>query len=217
MSDFQRPQIKICGTTSIEDALLAQDSGADFLGIVVEHAPSPRSVFLSKAQEIAQSVTIPIVIVTVNRDKTWLSEAQQLLNAHALQLHGDESPDLVRELKAQNIEVWTAISGNDAHDRARQMLDAGSDSLLIDARSHNQNGVIYGGTGLRGDWELARELVLSGARMILAGGLDAENVRAAIDFVRPWMIDVVSGVEKSKGVKDAAKVRAFVDAVKAGS
>ena len=213
MSDSQYPQIKICGTTSIEDALLAQDAGADFLGIVVEHAPSPRSVSLPKAQEIAQSVTTPIIIVTVNRDKEWLIEAQQLLNAHALQLHGDESPDLVRELKAQNIQVWTAISGNDAHERAHQMLKAGSDALLIDARSHNQNGVIYGGTGLRGDWNLARELVKDGVRVILAGGLDAENARAAIEFVRPWIVDVISGVEKSKGVKDADKVRAFVNAV----
>ncbi len=214
MSEFSHPQIKICGTTSIADARLAQDAGADFLGIIVEHAPSPRNLSLKQARDIAAEISTPIVVVAVNRDLDWLVEVQRTLNAHALQLHGDEPPELVRELKAQNIEVWTAISGNDARNRARQMIDAGSDALLIDARSHNQNGVIYGGTGLRGDWNLARELVNDGARVILAGGLDAENVRDAIDYVRPWMVDAISGVEKSKGVKDGEKVLAFVKAVK---
>ena len=214
MSDFYRPQIKICGTTSVEDAILSQNAGADFLGTIVEHAPSPRNVSLAQAQRIAAAVAIPIVVVTVNRDLNWLIETAQLLSAHALQLHGDETPDLVRQLKAQNLEVWTAISGNDAHNRAHQMLDAGSDALLIDARVNHQSGVTYGGTGLRSDWNLAHELVLNGARVILAGGLDAENVREAIDFVRPWMVDVISGVERSKGVKDVEKVRAFVAAVK---
>ncbi len=214
MANFPTPLIKICGTTSVADAILAQDAGADFLGLIVEHAPSPRNVSVAQAQQIAAAVSLAIVIVTVNRDSRWLTETAQLLNAHALQLHGDETPELVRELKAQNIRVWTAISGNDARDRAQQMRAAGSDALLIDARVSSENGVSYGGTGLRGDWNLARELVNDGARVILAGGLNVENARQAIEFVRPWMVDVLSGVEAGKGVKDAEKVRAFVSAIR---
>jgi len=112
-------------------------------------------------------------------------------------------------LVANDAVIWAACS--DLR-RATQMRDAGADAILIDARALQNNETIYGGTGARSDWNLARELVQDGTRVILAGGLNPQNVADAIDFVHPCMVDVVSGVEKKKGVKDAAKVASFIEA-----
>lgn len=214
------PLVKICGTTSIEDAELVQEAGADFLGIIVEHPPSPRSVPLEQAAAIAGAVKLPVAAVTVNLPLERLVEIHRALfavNADVrLQLHGDESPELVSLLKSQGIVVWTAISGDAETVRTRSaaMRTAGADALLLDARENTAGGVIYGGTGKVADWDLAREIVASGAKVILAGGLDPENVARAIETVRPWTVDTVSGVEAHKGKKDAEKVRSFVERAK---
>ena len=193
-------------------AILAQNAGANTLGIIVEHAPSPRNVSLENASQIAREISLPMVMVTVNKSLDWLLHAAQVLEPHALQLHGDETPELVRDLTTHGLKVWTAINSLDANapTRAAQMLDAGAQVLVIDARAQNQSGIVYGGTGQRSDWNFARQMTQNGARVLLAGGLDADNVAQAIRGVQPWGVDVISGVEAHKGVKDAAKVRAFV-------
>jgi len=221
-----RVLIKICGTTSVGDAQLAARAGADYLGVIVEHAPSPRSVSLENARAIFAATELPVAAVTVNRDREFLLRIQRELQPAALQLHGDESPSLVRELVASGATIWAACENRA---RATEMRDAGASAILIDARQKQNDEVIYGGTGARSDWNLARELVQSGlaqsrpgesqigesrARVILAGGLNPESVGAAIEFVNPWMVDVVSGVEKKKGEKDAAKLNDFIAAAR---
>jgi len=212
------PQIKICGTTSIHDAQMAQEAGADYLGIIVEHAPSPRNVSLAQAQSIASAVSIPVVAVTVNKPLEELLHLYKVLCPHAIQLHGDETADLVQQLTQHGVRVWAAISGE--HDevlsRAQQMREAGAETLVIDARLTTADGVIYGGSGQRSDWGAATMLVQNSARLSLAGGLSPENVRQAIEFVQPHIVDVASGVEASKGVKDRDKVLSFVRTARHG-
>jgi len=212
--------VKICGTTSRADAVLSLAAGADFLGVVLDHAPSPRCVALEEAPRLLSGVlegsSAVLVALSVNKPLQWHLRAAQVRDPLAprviSQLHGDEEAGLVRELKRRGFEVWSAIGGEGeaARERALQMLAAGADALVMDARAHGAGGVIYGGTGQRGDWNLAASLAEQGARVVLAGGLSPQNVARAIAQVQPWAVDCVSGVEAGKGVKDAAKVRAFV-------
>ena len=214
MNDLQhnRVLVKICGTTSVEDAQLAQRANADFLGVIIEHAPSPRNVNLEQARTIFTATSLRCVAVTVNKNLDELLQLHDELQPYALQLHGDETPELARALSTRNIRFWAACSGDtqDVKQRAISMSDAGAEAVLLDARASHDSGVIYGGTGLRSDWSLARELVESGLRVVLAGGLSPENVAEAIETVRPWAVDVVSGVEVRKGAKDAHRVLDFV-------
>ena len=209
-------QIKICGTTSVADARLAQAAGADYVGIVIEHPPSPRSVSLEQAVEIARSVDVPVVAVTVNLPVVRLLSMVRALHPGAMQLHGDEGVDVVTALHDVGVPVWPALAGEGeaVMARAQLFLHNGAEALLLDARETSPEGVIYGGTGRTADWALARELTASGARLVLAGGLTPENVGRAIHAVHPWMVDVVSGVEAAKGRKDPDKVRAFVAAAR---
>ena len=216
--------IKICGTTSRADALLALDAGADFFGVVLDHEPSPRHVALEEApqlfENLLQNSSAALVALSVNRPLEWHERALQVLEPVSprliAQLHGDEEPDLVRKLKSLGLEVWAAIGepGQAGRARALAMLEAGADAVLIDARAQDARGVVYGGTGRRSDWSLAARLAEEGARVVLAGGLGPDNVRGAIEQVRPWAVDCISGVEKSRGAKDEAKVRDFVRAAR---
>jgi phosphoribosylanthranilate isomerase len=207
--------VKICGNTNIEDALFAAQNGADFLGLIVEFPPSPRHVSLQEARQISdalQGSSAQIVAVTVNLSLPQLLHLRDELSPAVFQLHGDESPELVSALKAEGAGVWTAVH---TRERALQMRAAGADALLIDARATSDEQIIYGGTGQRSDWILAKSLVEEGARVVLAGGLTPENVGAAIEWVQPWAVDTVSGVEAQKGRKDSEKVRRFITAAKA--
>lgn len=208
--------LKICGTTSLADAQMSASAGADALGIIVRHAKSPRHVELETARAIARGAGVPVVAVSVNQTFESLEQIATELNPLGLQLHGDESPELVNQLVQRSHVVWKAISGDvPALRQAAQIYtDAGASALVIDARETNESGVIYGGTGKTADWNTARELVESGFRVILAGGLTPENVARAIEIVGPWGVDVVSGVEARKGVKDDAKVEAFARAAR---
>ena len=200
--------LKICGTTSVFDAQLAARAGADALGIIL-HPASPRHVELERARAIAAAVDVPIVAVSVNQSLESLEAIARALQPRALQLHGDESPELVSELVARGHSVWKVLAGANLTEDARRYTDAGASALLVDARETGENGTIYGGTGHLADWSAARQLVDAGFKIILAGGLTPANVARAIQTVAPWGVDVVSGVEKTKGVKDADKVREF--------
>lgn len=214
---MSRLLVKICGTTSRQDAILAHQAGADFLGVVLDHPSSPRHVPLEEAASRLGPQPIPLVALAVNKPLQWHQRARQVLERLAprliVQLHGDEEPALVSEL-AREGEVWVAIGegGEAGWARAQAMRQAGAHAILIDARASGSGGVVYGGTGRRGDWDLAARLVQDGARVVLAGGLGPENVRGAIEEVQPWAVDVASGVEEGKGVKSPEKVRAFVQA-----
>lgn len=212
---MQQPLVKICGTTTREDAHLAAQEGADYLGVIVDYPSSPRHVSLQNARGLFGR-ELPTVAVTVNQSLDEMLRLAEVLNPAVLQLHGDESVEVMRGLKERGWQVWAACSGNRdvARRRALEMVEAGADAILIDARVVSGQGVVYGGTGARGDWELARVLGESGVRIVLSGGLTPENVREAIGYVRPWMVDVASGVEAHKGTKDADKVRRFIQAAR---
>jgi phosphoribosylanthranilate isomerase len=209
--------VKICGNTSVTDAQMTACAGADYLGVIVEHAPSPRGADLKRAGDIFAATHCPTVAVTVNLPLDRLLRIAEALQPAALQLHGDESPALVRQLKAHGLTVWAACTGEPRalRRRALELTGAGADAVLVDARAMSASGdTVYGGTGHLGDWRSAHDLVAEGLRVILAGGLDADNVAAAIRAVQPWMVDVVSGVEAGKGMKDPHKVRRFIEAAR---
>lgn len=204
-------QVKICGTTSGRDARLTAEAGADFLGVIL-HPPSPRYVSREMALQVRDSTSLALVVLSVNQDLPTLLQVVADLQPYALQLHGDESPQLVRELTARGLRVWKAISGSEEAllQDASAFHQAGAEAILVDAREITTNGIVYGGTGHLVDWNAARRLVDEGFRTILAGGLSPQNVQRAIETVQPWGVDVASGVEASKGVKDDQKVRDFV-------
>lgn len=217
MQAMTKPLVKICGITSAADAQLASRLGADYLGVIVEHPPSPRHVGVQQARDIFAATDRLTVAVVVNQSPDQLLRIADVLQPAALQLHGDESVQLVRELKARGLAVWAACSANVSGNsegvrrRAGEMAEAGADAILLDARDTNESGIIYGGTGKLSDWRLAQSLVEDGLRVVLAGGLNPENVAAAVRAVAPWMVDVISGVEARKGVKDEEKVRRFIE------
>ena len=201
-------KVKICGNTNRDDVLAAARAGADFVGVIVDFPPSPRNVTLAIARDLraaAREANVAFVLLSVNLPIEHLRHLREELRPDILQLHGDETPEFVAELKRDEGTIWTAVL--DAT-RAAALLAAGADAVLVDARAVSDSGTVYGGTGQTSDWSLARELVASGARAILAGGLTPENVAEAVESVRPWAVDAVSGVEASKGVKDHAKIKA---------
>lgn len=195
--------VKVCGTTSEEDALLAVAMGADAVGFVF--APSPRQIAIGKAGDIVKRLPREIVTVGVFRDEAP-SRVVEIVNGiglRAAQLHGHETPDqakFVRDRVPLLIQAFPA--GDAAVERAH---DYGADAILLDAPNP--------GSGQVFDWQLAE--VPDGLRLILAGGLTPDNVAAAIAQVHPWGVDVASGVEAAPGRKDPLKVRAFIAAAKA--
>ena len=196
--------VKICGITSEEDALLAVAMGADAVGFVF--APSPRQVPPSLVADIVKRLPAEVLTVGVFRDESPARIAQIVhgTGLMAAQLHGGESPAVVREV-AQSVQF--VIKGFRAGSAAvRDALSYGADCVLIDAPRP--------GSGELFDWSLAAEVPL-GTRLMLAGGLTPDNVADAIASVRPWGVDVSTGVESAPGRKDAVKVRAFVANAKA--
>jgi phosphoribosylanthranilate isomerase len=196
--------VKICGTTSEEDALLAVAMGADALGFIF--APSPRQIAPAKARDIARRLPPEIITVGVFRDETP-ERVVEIVNGAGLrgaQLHGFENEQETQWVRRRVPMVIKAFNaGNPA---IRKAKDYGADIVLLDAPNP--------GSGQVFDWRLA-EGVPDGVRFVLAGGLNPDNVAEAIARVRPWGVDVVTGVEESPGHKDPRKVRAFIAAAQA--
>lgn len=203
-----RTRIKICGITSEEDAALAVEAGADAVGLVF-YRGSPRYVSMENAARIVRSlppfVTSVGLFVDVSGDE--IEEALARTGVSVLQFHGDESPaDCAasgqRWIKAGRVGAGFDVAGFVAEYE-------GAHGWLLDSRSEQAPG----GTGETFDW--ARVPAGLAGRIILAGGLDADNVGAAIAQVRPYAVDVSSGVERSPGIKDRARLQAFTAAVRA--
>jgi len=205
-------KVKICGTTSVHDARLALDAGADLIGVMVHHPPSPRNVLLETARSIRFVAGDRLVLLSVNQSLNDLRDFHVQLKPQILQLHGDEAPQIVADLSRSGIRVWKAIHGDASQllEQARLFTQAGAETILVDAREASSGGTVYGGTGKVADWNGARALVEAGFRVVLAGGLAPENVERAVEIVKPFAVDCVSGVEVSKGIKDPSKVRDFV-------
>lgn len=209
--------MKICGLTRTEDVQIACRAGADFCGVVVEVIGSPRSRTKEQAKVLFEAANIATVAVTRAKTLMELVEIANFLSPFAIQLHGDETPDLVAELRGKvNCRIWKAlplppkIEQTGEFQRlflmAQNFAKFGCDALVLDTATN----YAFGGTGLTASWDLAAELVKRlDVPCFLAGGLNPDNVLAAIKVVKPFGVDVSSGIEISPGVKDASKVQTF--------
>ena len=198
---------KICGITRIEDALAVVEAGADAIGLVF-YGKSPRAVSVEQAAAILHAlppfVTTVGLFVDMPRDE--LQQLLQRLPLDLLQFHGDESP---ADCEGHGRPYIKALRVRPGEDVAAAMAPyAGARGILLDTFVEG----VPGGTGATFDWSLVPRQAAK--PIILAGGLEAGNVAAAIRQVRPYAVDVSGGVEASKGIKDAGKIRAFVQAVR---
>ncbi len=193
---------------------MCADAGADFLGFNF-YKPSPRYIEPTRARAIMETLRlenprVEAVGVFVNETTEEVARIARLANLEAVQLHGDERADDCRRLIDEGLHVTKAL-----HVGANFKLEAAEgfafcDCVLLDAFDRH----LYGGSGARFDWSVARQVVSLVPRLILAGGLNASNVGEAIIAVAPFGVDVASGVESAAGVKDASKVRAFLEAAR---
>jgi len=209
-------RVKICGIRDEVHALAAVEAGADFIGLVF--APSKRQITLAQAHEIASAVkksshTTKVVGVFVNAPAYQVNEIADFCALDWVQLSGDECWEYCREVVEPVIK--TIRVGQQSPEELYAELSAGSKLLpsqrfiaLLDSRVEGK----YGGTGESFNWNLAQK-VAKRFPVIIAGGLNPENVARLIETVRPWGVDVSSGVETG-GVKDIAKIRAFIEAVR---
>lgn len=204
-------QVKICGITNAADALVAIDAGANLLGFNF-YAKSPRHITEAEAAKIRPRLPkkVEAVGIFVNHPLTEVIALCKSLKLAAAQLHGDESPETVAEL-ARSHTVWKAFRVESEF--RLETLDEypEASAFLFDAAHTGQ----YGGTGRTTDWDVARRAAL-GHRIILAGGLNIENVAAAVRIVRPYAVDVASGVEAKPGKKDHGRMREFIQEVRRG-
>ncbi len=196
-------RVKICGITSIEQALAVATLGADAIGLVF-YEKSPRHVTIATAQAIVDALPpfVSSVGLFVNHDKAKVEDVLQQIPLDYLQFHGDETPEFCEQFNRPYIKAIRVKEGIDLVQYAVDFKKA--KALLVDAYLDG----VPGGTGKTFDWQLIpRELPKS---VILSGGLTPNNVRQAIKAVTPWAVDVSSGVEQSPGIKDIDKCRAFI-------
>lgn len=201
-----RTRVKICGITSVEDALIAVEHGCDAIGLVF-YAPSPRYVSPQKAAEIVAAIPpfVSAVGLFVNATDAELKSILSKVSLDCLQFHGDESPE---QCRAYGMHYMKAIRVNSDTNLLQYEIDFyDAKALLVDAFVEG----LVGGTGQSFDWTLIPKTLTK--PIILAGGLTADNVESAIMQVKPYAVDVSGGVEKSKGLKDAAKIAAFMNKV----
>lgn len=201
-----RTRVKICGITRLEDAIAAVRAGADAIGLVFD-SRSPRFVSIAQAAAIARAVGpfVTVVGLFVNAESPQVREILGQVRIALLQFHGSETPDQCRLYRLPYIKAVRMQDGVDLHAQVRTYDDALG--LLLDTYDPKTAG----GTGHTFDWaRVPRDL---DKPVILAGGLNPGNVVAAVRTVRPYAVDVSSGVEQAKGIKDAGKINAFIRAV----
>lgn len=202
------PRVKVCGTTRLKDALLAVECGADAIGFIF-YKKSPRYVSAKTAKEICSKLPpfVHRVGVFVNETADNINRIADRCGLDAVQLHGDESPAFCKKIKHRVIKVVRVKDAASLKEMSRYAVDG----FLLDTWKEDQ----WGGTGKVFDWELAARAKKYGS-VIIAGGLNPRNVKAAIKKVQPYGVDVSSGVEQSPGKKDPRKVKAFIKAVREG-
>lgn len=215
-------QVKICGLTKIEDALAAVDAGADFLGFNF-YPKSPRYLTVERCAELTAAVrsrsSAVCVGIFVNESVALIENIMHQCGLDLAQLHGEEKPEQIAALGGRAFKAFRGPGEQHAayaaarlplSQRERRLGGEGElPAFLVDAYSATH----YGGTGHTADWRAAQPLAAQ-YPLFLAGGLTPENVAEAIQQVRPWGVDVASGVESAPGVKDHAKVRLFVERAK---
>ncbi len=200
-------RIKICGITRVEDVLAAAHGGADAIGLVF-YDKSPRNVERKQAALLAAAIPpfVTLVGLFVNASAENVRETLRQVPLDVLQFHGEEEPDFCRQFGRPYLKALRVKNGLNLVQCAARYQDA--QGLLLDAYIEGT----HGGTGIAFDWSLIPQgLPLP---VVLSGGLHAGNVADAIMQVRPWAVDVSSGVESAKGIKDAAKIAAFIMEIK---
>lgn len=209
---MRRTRIKICGITRVEDALAAAAAGADAIGMVF-YAPSPRAVSVEAAAAICKALPpfVTPVALFVNENAATVRDIVGRVGPLLLQFHGDEAADYCNQftmpyLKALRVEPRMQPADLLEFEAAFRSANA----LLLDTQIDG----LYGGSGHTFDWTLIPEVMRG--RIVLSGGLTPGNVGEAVRRVRPWAVDVSSGVEQAdrKGLKDHARITQFIEAVK---
>jgi phosphoribosylanthranilate isomerase len=204
---MMRTRAKICGITRIDDAVASVRAGADAIGLVFDPR-SPRYVKPEIAADIVSSLPpfVTAVVLFVDADPAVVRETLRRVKPHLIQFHGSETPEQCRSYEFPYVKAIRMEEGVDLAAQARAYADAGA--LLLDTHVPS----LAGGSGKTFDWtRVPRDLAKS---IILAGGLTPDNVAEAVRTVRPYAVDVSSGVEKAKGIKDHDKVNAFLRALK---
>jgi phosphoribosylanthranilate isomerase len=199
--------VKVCGLTRAEDALSAAQAGAHAIGLVF-YRPSPRYVTPEVAREIVRVLPpfVTAVGLFVDASAVEVRAAIAVAGVGLLQFHGSETPEFCRQFGVPYIKAVRVRPGTDLLQYARDYHDA--KALLLDAYVEGT----HGGTGQSFDWSvIPRTLPVP---VVLSGGLNPQNVTGAIQQVRPWAVDVSSGVESAPGIKDAAKIAAFMSGVR---
>ena len=206
-SDNKMVEVKICGITNISDAFIAAKCGVDALGFIF-YPKSQRYVAPAKAKEIIEKLPREIIRVGVfaNHEIQDVKEITKFCDLHLIQLHGDESPEYCAQFPISSL--IKAVSCRTEQD-IQKLKDYPARAILMDARKPGH----YGGTGKNSDWRLAIK-VKEMHPIILAGGLNQENIRKAIEIVRPQAVDINSGVEISPGKKDPDKIREVIELVR---
>jgi len=201
-----KTRVKICGITRVEDALEAAEQGADAIGLVF-YAPSPRNVSIEVACAIVAALPpfVTVVGLFVNAPKANIDEVLAEVRLNVLQFHGDETPVDCTQFNLPFLKAIRVNADTNLLQYEKEFKHA--QALLLDAYSD----ATYGGTGLTFDWNLIPAELSK--PIILAGGLNADNVGQAIKQVKPYAVDVSGGVELSKGIKDADKIAAFMQGV----
>jgi len=200
-------KVKICGITNADDAQAAVEAGADLIGFVFAPA-SPRYVTVEQAAAISRTIS-PFVVkvgLFVDPPEELVMEALGACGLQLLQFHGNETPDFCRQFGAMSMKAFR-VKGPET---IQELPNYPTDAWLLDAYVPGQPG----GTGHVFNWDLAVEAVQLGRPVFLAGGLTQDNVADAVRRVRPYGVDVSSGVESAPGKKDHAKLKAFVSAAK---
>ncbi len=205
-----RTRIKICGITSLGDALSAINAGADALGFVF-YEPSPRFVAPDTAKEIIAALPpfVSNVGLFVNADASYVEQVALSASLSMIQFHGDETEGFCCGFSLPYIKAVRVQAAQDIYDADRKFQSA--QGLLLDSYKKG----VPGGTGEAFDWSMIPKDIVK--PLILAGGLNCANVRAAVEQVRPYAVDVSGGVELRKGVKDHSKFSSFVEEVSRAS
>lgn len=204
-----RTRVKICGFTQVQDAVVAANLGVDAIGLVF-YPPSPRNVSIDRAIEIVNALPafVTVVALFVDESEVQIREVLSKLPIGCIQFHGDEPAEACGVYNKPYIKAIRMKPGLDVIEIANKYYDASA--LLLDAYHPG----IKGGSGSRFDWDLIPKQC--SLPVILAGGLQADNAKQAVESVRPYALDVSSGVEGSKGIKDVAKMAAFVQEITEG-
>ena len=201
-----RTRVKICGITRAQDGVAAARAGADAIGLVF-YPPSPRFLSVERAREIRDALPpfVQAVALFVNADAAQVAQVIGRVHPALLQFHGEEAPEFCAQFGLPFIKAARVAQGVDLLEYLRPF--AAASGWLLDAHVE-----AYGGVGASFDWSLVPARLER--PLVLSGGLTRENVGVAVRRVRPWAVDVSSGVESAKGIKDAARIAAFIAEVR---